>query len=89
MLAILMAEKRSGTSVKMKLDVRISYDTMPKTVETRRHCEEGMQQSSATECSLSSLQCLLVSTFFGMVSSLHPTSCMLYDCKGLNFNISQ
>ena len=45
-----------------------------------------MQQSSATPkeqdvgirkivaCSQSSSQCLLVSTVFGMVSSLHPTS---------------
>ena len=50
-----------------------------------------MQQSSATQslhlsfwglrkivaCSHSSLQCLLVSTVFGMVSSLHPTSFLM------------
>ena len=50
-----------------------------------------MQQSSATQslhlalwglrkivaCSQSSLQCLLVSTVFGMVSSLHPTSFLI------------
>ena len=61
-----------------------------------------MQQSSATQslhlsfrglrkivaCSHSSSQCLLVSTVFGMVSSLHPTffndfyTCiLLYKCK--------
>ena len=38
MLAILMAEKMSGTSVKIiKNEVD---DTVPKTVDTRRHCEE-------------------------------------------------
>ena len=50
-----------------------------------------MQQSSATQslhlsfgglrkivaCSHSSSQCLLVSTVFGMVSSLHPTSFLM------------
>ena len=50
-----------------------------------------MQQSSATQslhlsfwglrkivaCSHSSLQCLLVSTVFGTVSSLHPTSFLM------------
>ena len=63
---------------------------MPKTVDTRRH-SESMQQSSATPknqdvgiglrkivaCSHSSSQCLLVSTVFGTVSSLHPTSFLM------------
>ena len=41
MLAILMAEKMSGTSVKIiKKEVGCSDDTVPKTVETKRHCEE-------------------------------------------------
>ena len=41
MLAILTAEKMSGTSVKItKNDVGCRDDTMPKTVEARRHCEE-------------------------------------------------
>ena len=62
---------------------------MPKTVDTRRI--ESMQQSSATPkkqdvgiglrkivaCSQSSSQCLLVSTVFGTVSSLQPTSFLL------------
>ena len=40
-LAILMAEKMSGTSVKIiKNEVGCRDDTVPKTVETRRHCEE-------------------------------------------------
>ena len=38
MFAILMAEKMSGTSVKIEVGCR--DDTVPKTVETRRHCEE-------------------------------------------------
>ena len=50
---------------------------------------ESMQQSSATPkdvgtglrkivaCSQSSSQCLLVSTVFGTVSSLHPTSFLM------------
>ena len=41
MLAILMAEKMSGTSVKIiENEVGCRDDTVPKTVETRRHCEE-------------------------------------------------
>ena len=41
MLAILMAEKMSETSVKIiKNEVGCRDDTVPKTVETRRHCEE-------------------------------------------------
>ena len=38
MLAILMAEKMSGMSVKIEVGCR--DDTVPKIVETRRHCEE-------------------------------------------------
>ena len=38
--AILMAEKMSGTSVKIsKNEVGCRDDTVPKTVETRRHCK--------------------------------------------------
>ena len=41
MFVILMAEKMSGTSVKIiKNEVGCRDDTVPKTVETRRHCEE-------------------------------------------------
>ena len=41
MLAILMAEKMSRTSVKIIInEVGCRDDTVPKTVETRRHCEE-------------------------------------------------
>ena len=41
MLAILMAEKISGTTVNIiKNEVVCGDDTVPKTVETRRHCEE-------------------------------------------------
>ena len=38
MLAILMSEKMSGTNGKIEVGCR--DDTVPKTVETRRHCEE-------------------------------------------------
>ena len=41
MFAILMADKMSGTSVKItKNEVGCRDDTVPKSVETRRHCEE-------------------------------------------------
>ena len=51
--------------------------TMPKTVETRRHCEVGVRAcNSLLQHALdqSSSQCLLVSTVFGMVPSIHSTS---------------
>ena len=38
-------------------------------------CREGVAEDFA--CSQSSSQCLLVSTVFGMVSSLHPTSFLM------------
>ena len=41
MFAILMAEKMSGTSVKIiKNEVGCRDDTVPIIGETRRHCEE-------------------------------------------------
>ena len=68
-------------------------DTVPKTVETRGTARwiESMQQSSATPknrdvgrglqnivaCSQSTLQCLLVSTVFGTVSSPYPSSFLM------------
>ena len=37
-----MAEKMSGASVKIiKNEVGCRDETVPKTVDTRRHCEEG------------------------------------------------
>ena len=46
MFAILMAEKMSGTSVKIiKNEVGCGSDTMPKTVETRRHFEEDLEHA--------------------------------------------
>ena len=49
---------------------------MPKTVDTRRHCEEDWEHAATQSlhlsfCSQSSAQCLLVSTVFGTVPSLH------------------
>ena len=84
-------KKISETSVKIiQNEVGCRDDTVPKTVDTRRHARrsESMQQSSATQslhpsfwglrkivaCSHSSSQCLLVS---GTVSSLHPTSFLM------------
>ena len=41
MFAILKAETMSGISVKIiKNEVGCRDDTVPKTVDTRRHCEE-------------------------------------------------
>ena len=85
MLAILMAEKMSGTSVKIiKNEVGCGDDPVPKAVARRI---ESMQQSSATPSlhlflkivasSQSSSQCLLVSTVFGTGSSLHSTSFLM------------
>ena len=69
MLAILMAEKMSGTSVKMKWNVGMTP------------CQKLLKQEGTARrivaCSQSSSQCLLVSTVFGTVSSLHPTSFLM------------
>ena len=89
MLAILMAEKGTSVKT-IKNEVGCRDDTVPKLLKqegTPRRIE-SMQQSSATPslhlgfgglrkivaCSQSSSQCLLVSTVFSTVSSLHPTS---------------
>ena len=49
MFAILMAEKMSGTSVKIiKNEVGCRDDTVPKTEEGTARRIESMQQSSAT-----------------------------------------
>ena len=41
MLGILVADKNEWNSVKIiKNEVGCKDDTVPKTVETRRHCEE-------------------------------------------------
>ena len=99
MFAILMAEKMSGTSVKIiKNKVGCRDDTVPKTVETRRHCEEDLEHATIfrnplptglwglwkiVACSQSSSQCLLVSTVFGTVSSLHPFN-DFYTCYNID-----
>ena len=77
----------------IKNEVGCRDDTVPKTGDTRRHCEVDLTQSSTTPkkrdvgrgvaedcCILSTLprmQCLLVSLVFGRVSSLHPTSFLM------------
>ena len=46
-LAILMAEEISETSVKIsKNEVGCRDDTVPKTVETRRYCEEDLEHAT-------------------------------------------
>ena len=79
---------------KCKNEVRCRDDTVPKTVDTRRHCKVGLRACNnllqppkikdvgrglrkIVACSQSSSQCLLVSTVFGTVSSLHPTSFLM------------
>ena len=83
------AVKHSSTSIKIiKNEVGCRDDTMPKTGDTRRHCEVELtifRNPQKTRCREggcgrllhtvnSTSQCLLVSPVFGMVSSLHPTS---------------
>ena len=90
--AYTLLRKMSETSVKIiKNEEGCRDDSVPKTVETRRHCE-SMQQSSATPslhlgfwglrkivaCSQSTSQCLLVSTVFGTLSSLHSSFLMIF-----------
>ena len=95
MFAILMAEKMSGTSVKIiKNEVGCRDDTVPKTVENKKALRGGLRACNtlpqpppyifgfwglrkSVACSQSSSQCLLVSTVFGTVSSLHPTSFLM------------
>ena len=73
---------------KYKNEVGCRDDTIPKTVDTRRHCKEDLPQPPKSKdvgiglrkivaCFQSFSQCLLVSTVFGMVSSLHPTSLLM------------
>ena len=85
----------SETSVKIiKNEVGCRDDTVPKTVDTRKHCKVGLRAcNNLPQCPpyifvfrgcgrlLHALnptsQCLLVSTVFGTVSSLQPTSFLL------------
>ena len=82
----------SESSVKIiKNEVRCRDDTVPKTVDTRKHCKVGLRACNNLPrpppyifvfggCGRllhtlnPTLQCFLVSTVFGTVSSLHLTS---------------
>ena len=80
----------SKTSVKIiKNEVGCRDDTVPKTIDTRRHCGGLRACNNLPQPSpyilvfggcgrllhaLNPPLCLLVSTVFGTVSSLHPTS---------------
>ena len=85
-------EKMCETSVKIiKNEVRCRDDTVPKTVDTRKHCKVGLRACNnlpqpspyifvfrgcgrLLHALNPTLQCFLVSTVFGTVSSLHLTS---------------
>ena len=89
---------QSGSNLalyKYKNEVGCRDDTMPKTVDTRRHCKEDLRECNnllqppktkdvgiglrkIIAFSQSSSQCLLVSTVFDMVSSLHPISFLMH-----------
>ena len=91
-LPCLWLEKMSETSVKIiKNEVRCRDDTVPKTVDTRKHCKVGLRACNnllqpppyifvfrgcgrLLHALNPTLQCFLVSTAFGMVSSLHLIS---------------
>ena len=91
----LWLEKMSETSVKIiKNEVRCRDDTMPKTVDTRKHCKVGLRACNnlpqpppyifvfrgcgrLLHALNPTLQCFLVSTVFGTVSSLHLTSFLM------------
>ena len=80
------------TSVKIiKNEIRCRDDTVPKTVDTRKHCKVGLRACNnlpqpppyifvfrgcgrLLHALNPTLQCFLVSTVFGTVSSLHLTS---------------
>ena len=88
-------EKMSETSVKIiKNEVRCRDDTVPKTVDTRKHCKVGLRACNnlpqpppyifvfrgcgrLLHALNPTLQCFLVSTVFGTVSSLHLTSFLM------------
>ena len=84
--AYTLLRKMSETSVKMKKDVGMTPCQKLLKQEGTATWIESIQQSSATPslhiwglrkivgCSQSTSQCLLVSTVFGTVSSLHPSS---------------
>ena len=82
--------------------VRCRDDTVPKTVDTRKHCKVGLRACNnlprpppyififqgcrrLLHALNPTLQCFLVSTVFGTVSSLHHVSViprnMIYKCK--------
>ena len=85
----------SETSVKIiKNEVRCRDDTVPKTVDTRKHCKVGLRACNnlpqpppyifvfggcgrLLHALNPTLQCFLVSTVFGTVSSLHLTSFLM------------
>ena len=78
----------------IKNEVRYSDDTVPKTVDTRKHCKVGLRACNnlpqpppyifvfggcgrLLHALNPTLQCFLVSTVFGTVSSLHLTSFLM------------
>ena len=90
-----LCHEMSETSVKIiKNEVRCRDDTVPKTVDTRKHCKVGLRACNnlpqpplyifvfrgcgrLLHALNPTLQCFLVSTVFGTVSSLHLTSFLM------------
>ena len=81
---IYMTVHKKISEKSIKNEVGCSDDTMPKTVDTRRH--RRLRNPIPTSwflrvaedcCMLSTLWCLLVSAVFGTVSSLHSTSFLM------------
>ena len=94
MFAILMAEKMSGTSVKIiKNEVGCRDDTVPKTVETRRHCEEDRACNNlpatqslhlwflgvAEDCCMLSILLAVPSCFNSFWHGVIPTSYFIFN----------
>ena len=92
MFAILMAEKMSGTSVKIiKNEVGCRDDTVPKTVESTARRIESMQQSSATpslhlwflgvaeDCYMLSILLTVPSCFNSFWHGVIPTSYFIFN----------
>ena len=82
------------SEISIKNEVGCRDDTMPKTVDTRKHCKVGLRACNnlpqpppyifvfrgcgrLLHALNPTLQCFLVSTVFGMVSSLHLTSFLM------------
>ena len=64
---------------------------MQQSSATRKNKDVGIGLHKIVACSHSSSQCLLVSTVFGTVSSLHPTSFLMifFHYPGLALTVAR